>query len=124
MRVVPLAFHAGLDIANLTGGIMMTAVEDRKIVGNLEIDHKFILNGMVTGNISVVNGGVLTLNGMCCQNLIVEKGAKVYLYGTVTGNVLNRGGELRVHGTVGGNLHTESGDTFIAPSAVVRNDRG
>jgi len=95
-------------------------VEHGKIEGDISVDCELTLHGMVTGNVTVVRGGVLALHGMCCGNLVVEKEAEAYLHGTVGLDALNRGGRLRVYGTVGRRVHTtENGDTFIDENAVV-----
>ena len=92
----------------------------RKIEGNILLDHELILHGLVTGNITVVNGGTLILHGLCSQNIEIGKGAKAYIHGLVAGNVLNRGGRLEVYGTISGFISTiEEGVTLIDPNAIV-----
>ena len=96
------------------------AVEHRKIEGDIEVDSKLFLHGMVTGNITVVGSGILYLHGTCSRDLVVEEGAEAYVHGTVGGSVHNRGGYLEVYGTVYGYLHTEEGNTLVDPDAVVK----
>lgn len=96
-------------------------IEKGEIRGNLEIDDDFTLLGMVTGNITVLDGGTLELNGTCHRDLIVEKGATVSLNGTVKGNVHNRGGRLEVYGIIDGRLHKEAGESFIDDRAIIRS---
>ena len=96
------------------------AVEHGKIEGDIKLDYELILHGMVTGNITVVDGGILLLHGMCSQNLFIEKGEMVYLHGTTVGNVHNHGGDLEVYGTINGYLITESGNMLIDPDAVIK----
>lgn len=95
-------------------------IEKGEIQGNLEIDDNFTLLGMVKGNITVLDGGTLELNGTCERNLILEGGATVFLNGTVSGNVYNRGGRLEVYGIIHGSLHKEDGETFVDNKAVIR----
>lgn len=95
-------------------------VEHGKLEGSIQIDYELALHGMVTGNVTILKNGVLFLHGICCQNLVLEDGARVYLYGTVSSNVLNRAGYLEVYGVVGGNLQTEeSGKTLVDGKAVI-----
>jgi cytoskeletal protein CcmA (bactofilin family) len=99
-------------------------IEDGKIEGDIQLDQELTLSGMVTGNIIVVDGGLLNLNGTCCKDLTLQEGAKVYLRGTVGGSVFNRGGYVEIYGTVAGSLHTtEEGSTFVDPHAVVKGNK-
>lgn len=94
--------------------------EHAKIQGDIIVGSCLTLHGMVTGSITVRHGGVLTLCGMCCGNLVVDKEAEAYLGGTVAGDALNRGGCLRVYGTVRGRVDTtENGKTFIDENALI-----
>ena len=95
-------------------------VEKGKIDGDTRISDDVVLQGMITGNTVVENGGKLILSGMICQNLILEKGSMVELHGMVCRNVFNRGGNLRVYGMILESLRTESGTTFIDPKAVIK----
>ncbi len=90
-----------------------------KIDGDLTLSKSLVLFGMITGDITVVEGGQLTLHGMCCRSLILRKGSRVTLHGTVCGNVLNEAGVLDVYGTIIGALHTTGGQTSIKPGAVI-----
>lgn len=95
-------------------------VERGKLEGPLEIGDQLQLDGMATGDVTVLSGGHLILRGICGRNLIIEKDGKVDLYGTVIGDVLNRGGVLEVMGTIRGHLETvESGDTHVSSGARV-----
>ena len=101
------------------------SIECGKIEGPLEVRDDFQLDGMVTGDVVVADGGHFILRGMCCQNLIVLQGGTVELFGTVSGSVINRGGFLEVHGTIGGRLETvEGGDTYVDENAQVGGTSG
>jgi cytoskeletal protein CcmA (bactofilin family) len=99
-------------------------VEQGKLEGSLEVSDELNLQGMATGNVTVVLGGVLILNGMCCGNLLLESGSRVELHGMVLGDVLNRGGELAVYGIVNGSVRTDSGQTFVSPNAKIMRPAG
>lgn len=91
-----------------------------KIEGDYVVGESFELAGMVTGTVTVTNGGRFLLNGMVCKNLLVEVGGSVTLNGTVAGNVHNCGGKLVIYGTITGSLYKHSGVTHIDPKAVIR----
>lgn len=95
-------------------------IERGKIEDDIELDNELVLHGMVNGNVRVVDGEILVLNGMCSQNLVIEEGGRVYLHGTTVGNVHNNGGYLEVYGTINGYLRTESGNTQIDPDADIK----
>jgi cytoskeletal protein CcmA (bactofilin family) len=79
-------------------------VEEGKIEGDITVDEEFQLNGIISGNITVVTGGSLILHGTCLGNLVIERDALANIHGTVVGDVENQGGKLEVHGTVDGNI--------------------
>lgn len=98
-------------------------IEHGKFEGDIQLDQELIFHGMITGTITVVDVGILSLHGVCCQDIIVEECARVYLHGTANGNVVNRGGHLEVYGTIGGSLHTVKGNTFVDPNAIVKGGK-
>ena len=75
-------------------------IEEGKIEGDITVDGDFVLNGMVTGNITVVSGGKLELNGTCGGDLTLEEGTTVYLRGKVAGDIHNNGGNLEIDGVI------------------------
>jgi len=93
------------------------------VEGDLSVSEHLILQGMVTGNITVEQGGSLHLHGMCCKSLIVNLGGRATVHGMVSEDITNRGGNVSVFGMVVGSVHSQSGETHIAPSAVVKNKR-
>lgn len=92
-----------------------------QVDGDLSVSERVIIHGMVTGDITVVAGGELALHGMCCGALVVEPGSDAIVHGMVTGRVANRGGKLAVYGMVGPVETVVAGETYVAPSAVVRD---
>jgi hypothetical protein len=94
-------------------------IEFGKLEGDVLIDDALTLHGMITGDATVADGGMLELYGMCCNDLILESGGTVILYGTVSGSVYNRGGYLDVHGMIVGNLHEEGGETTVQENASI-----
>lgn len=95
-------------------------IENGKIEGDVELKGKLQLNGMITGSATVLDGAVMHLHGMVLKDLTVEQGADVVVRGMVNGTVTNNGGKLSVHGTVGA-VSELSGETYIAPNAIVKN---
>jgi len=96
----------------------MTA-ENGKIEGDLKVDTTFTLNGMVTGSITVIQGGILQLHGMCCGDLIIEQGGIAIVNGIVVRNIFNQG-TIEVRGIVNGNVSSKGAHYQQAPGAVVR----
>ena len=95
------------------------AIEQGKIDGDLQVSDSYVLQGMVTGNVFVLSGGHLTLQGMCGRDLVVNEGGVALVEGTVLGNVRNQGGTLQVSGVVSGQLISSHGQTQVVPGAVV-----
>lgn len=88
---------------------------------DLRVTSRAALHSVVSGDIRVESGAVLILYGLCGQNLYIEENAKVLIYGTVVGQVINLGGELAIMGKVIGGVSTQSGQTWIDPQAQVLN---
>lgn len=99
---------------------VLHGAECSKIEGDLEVTGSLALHGMVTGNIRVLEGGKLELYGMCGGNLLIEEHAAASVFGTVDGDAENRGGRLAIFGVINGRLCDASGDTKVAPGAVVK----
>jgi cytoskeletal protein CcmA (bactofilin family) len=90
-----------------------------KIDGSLTITEAFSIHGMVTGAITVVQGGTLHLYGMCGGDLNVDSGGTAIICGMVVGNVRNKG-TIEVQGTVAGSIYTRGAHYQQAPGAIVR----
>ena len=96
--------------------------EHGKIDNDLLLSEELIFHGMVTGNVTIDNGGKFILDGMCCKDLIIKEGGECYIHGTVVGNVDNIGGYLEVFGTISGHLRTSNNaETIIGKLAVINN---
>lgn len=94
-------------------------VEYGTLEGDIRITEEIELRGIADGNVTVADGGWLVLHGIVAQDLILENGADVELYGTVGGTVYNRGGNLSVYGTIVQKLRDEAGVTTIDPEAMI-----
>jgi cytoskeletal protein CcmA (bactofilin family) len=93
--------------------------ERGKIEGNLTVSDALTVQGMVTGSITVQQGGSLELHGMCCGNLTVEPGANASTFGMVCGKVLNLGGQLAINGMVTSAMTCQAGETTLGPDSRV-----
>jgi|GEM_PF-4328859 len=62
--------------------------------GDLLVDEKYCINGMVEGDIKVTKRGRLTLNGLCQGRIDIEPGGQCKVNGTVAGGIhdLNKTG--------------------------------
>lgn len=89
------------------------------VMGDLQVSGPYTLYGMVTGDIEVVEGGVLDLNGMCQGQVRVLPGSTATVRGTVGRGVVNAGGTVAIHGSVHGGVSRTSGRTDVHPKAVI-----
>jgi hypothetical protein len=87
--------------------------------GDLVVSDETCLTGVVTGNITVTATGKLELRGVCCKNLVIDKGGTAKVYGVVNGDVANRGGELSILGVIVGRIVTGSAHTEKSSMVVV-----
>ena len=95
------------------------SIENGKIEGDITLSNELVLAGMATGNITVADGGILDLSGMCLQSVKVKSGGTARIQGMVHGDVVNEGGSLKISGTVHGSVQTQSGNTVVDQGAVV-----
>jgi hypothetical protein len=93
---------------------------DDKIDEDMSISDAFTVHGMLSGDVTVLSRGELTLHGMCCRQLVIQPGGKAIIHGLVVGRVTNLGGRLEIYGVVG-SVAALAGETYVAPSAVVRD---
>jgi len=82
---------------------MRVQVEEGTIIGPLLVESGFILNGVVTADVTVEPGGDLELNGAVSGGVVVRAGGRAEVNGTVAGDVANDG-ELIVRGVIVGHL--------------------
>jgi hypothetical protein len=94
-------------------------VEAGRIEGDLEVADGLTLAGMVSGVVTVRDGGELRLAGRVSQTLTVEPGGVAVVVGSVSGDVTNEGGTLTIYGQVGGRLRHVAGLTRLHEKAVV-----
>ena len=87
--------------------------------GPASVTGEHELQGMVTGDLTVEDGGKLLVTGMCCANLIVQQGARVIVRGMVMKNIHNLGGYVEIYGNVKGNVLRDGGETLIHGSADI-----
>ncbi len=95
--------------------------ERGKIDGDWSVNDDVELHGMVTGAITVDDGGFIRLYGMCCGDFIVHAGGRAAVHGMVKGDVINRGGDVVIYGMVDGVVHEDSGKTTIDATAIIHS---
>lgn len=66
-----------------------------------------VVNGSISGPVSVASGGFLRLNGSVSGDLVIEAGAEVAFHGSVSGEIRNRG-RLDVYGRVSAGSSTRA----------------
>lgn len=94
-------------------------IENRKMNGDFKVSEELTLNGTVGGSAIVTDKGLLVLNGVISQDLVLEKGSKAELFGTVNGNIYNKGGEVRIKGAVNGSIYKDAGIIIIESDAKI-----
>lgn len=94
----------------------MLRTESGKIDGPLQIDGPFTLFGMITGEVTVISGGGLTVNGMLGDSLSVEQGGWAIINGSISGDVINNGGDIQIRGSINGTVIENAGTTIVHPS--------
>ena len=82
------------------------------IIGPATIREDMVVDGSISGPVTVASGVFLQLNGSVSGVLIIEAGADVALHGSVSGEIRNRG-HLDVYGTVSGLIVDESGQATV-----------
>jgi hypothetical protein len=71
-------------------------IVNTEIKGNLYIIRDSQYNNLNAVNVTVANNITARLYGNIKGKLIIQKGARVYLHGSVSGKLENLGGELHV----------------------------
>jgi cytoskeletal protein CcmA (bactofilin family) len=91
-----------------------------QIDGDLVVDEPTTLWGSVGGNVRVVNRAKLYVRGTVVGDLIVEDGGRVHIFGNVAGGLRVLAGAKVVHsGLVGGDVLNEGGRLYIEPAGRV-----
>jgi cytoskeletal protein CcmA (bactofilin family) len=89
------------------------------VENNLQVIVDTRLDGMIVGDVKVEAPAVFLLNGTVTGSVTVCAGARVEVRGMVGGDVLNVGGDLHVYGTIDGDLRRNGGRTHVDAGAVV-----
>lgn len=74
--------------------------ENGKIEGDVQVTDALQMNGMFTGNVEVLAGGHLILNGTACKSVTSKLGSILEINGTVAGDVVDEGGKIFIRGVV------------------------
>jgi len=94
--------------------------ERGRLSGDLTIEEKFTLWGMIAGNVTVGNGGKLYLRGSIYGDLIVGPGGRVHIYGNVKGTLTVEADAKVIHsGVIGGDVINKGGRIFIELASKV-----
>ncbi|OTP77282.1 hypothetical protein [Caballeronia sordidicola] len=95
-------------------------VRSGRIDGPFTVERDLMIRGTVVGRATVRSGNNLVLNGTVTSDLVIEPAARVKIFGTVNGTVINQGGLVEIHGIVGAVADTASSSrTIIAQGAVI-----
>jgi hypothetical protein len=77
----------------------------------INVKSYVVESGIISGA-TVLNGGTLALHGISNGDVLVHKGGRAIVGGTVNGSIYNRGGYVEVEGIVD-HLHLEGGVAVI-----------
>lgn len=94
-------------------------VDSEKSKGDVRVEGRRTVHGMITGSVFVDIGGTLVLHGMVCKNVVISNGAEAIIHGMVVGDVENLGGVVEVFGMINGSVIERGGRTRVAPNAIV-----
>ncbi|WP_431324849.1 hypothetical protein [Rhizobium sp. YTU87027] len=72
-----------------------------KIDGSIVLDRDVRFFGSIAGTLTVPTGRTFELHGSIGRDLVVEKGAKAIVSGSVQGTLINKGGDVLLSGSVG-----------------------
>jgi hypothetical protein len=70
---------------------------DTEVKGSLRVLMNSQYNRVNATSVTIAENVTVRLFGVVKRKLIIKKGARVYLHGTVLGKVENSGGELHIH---------------------------
>ena len=94
--------------------------ERNTLNGNQIISEPVDLWGVISGNVTVVDGGKIYIRGAIYGNLKVAHGGRVHIYGNVSGDLVVLEGAKVIHsGVLGGDAINDGGRLFIDGSARV-----
>src|SRR5438874_679234 len=94
--------------------------ERNTLNGNQIITDAVDLWGVISGNVTVVDGGKMYIRGAVYGDLKVAHGGRVHIYGNVSGDLVVLEGAKVIHsGVLGGDAINEGGRLFIDGSARV-----
>ena len=67
---------------------------EQEITGDLLVEFNSQYNNINADNVTVSPDVIVRFFGIIKKNLVIQKGARVYMHGRVTGKVENLGGEF------------------------------
>lgn len=92
---------------------------DRTHTGDLTVsDETVVLQGVVTGDVLVVDGGHLKVLGVVAGKAVVREGGRLVVHGVVRGGVHVEGGDVDITGVVASVRYT-AGSGGVAVGAMV-----
>src|SRR5439155_27384868 len=99
----------------------LTMSEERDTLnGNQIISEGVDLWAVISGNVTVVDGGKMYIRGAIYGNLKVAHGGRVHIYGNVSGDLVVLEGAKVIHnGVLGGDAINDGGRMFIDASARI-----
>ncbi|OGR99834.1 MAG: hypothetical protein A2016_02760 [Elusimicrobia bacterium GWF2_62_30] len=91
------------------------------ISGDITVEKSLLVNGTLKGDVAMVGGGSVTVNGEITGDL-AALGGPVFITGLVKGDVTNIGGPVDVTGRVEGDVSAIGGRVTLSGSGAVDGD--
>jgi len=97
----------------------LMAFWDANADGPCRLEADIELQGLIFREVVVPYGITLILHGIARADVIVEKGGRAIIHGTIAGCLINLGGDVEIFGTVGVLVEAPGICTLLRESAVI-----
>lgn len=94
---------------------------EKNINTSIDIMQATAYRGILNGSITVKENVLFVLYGTVVNNVYLESGSIVEIYGTVSKDIINQGGTLKIHGVINGTVYNLKGELTIDKNALVKN---
>jgi len=97
----------------------LMAFWDANADGPCRLEADIELQGLIFREVVVPYGITLILHGIARADVIVEKGGRAIIHGTISGCLINLGGDVEIFGTVGVLVEAPGICTLLRENAVI-----
>ena len=89
-----------------------------RIEGDLVLTSSTTINGLIDGNVIVIDGVTLMHHGLIDGNLIIEEGGTCEVNGRIEKNIINQG-KCAVYGYVEGLIFSSPENIYVDDKAII-----